>query len=121
MTILSTIHWHILFSGFQELQNSIPWGPPLHLVCKIHLHAKENTFKLFNIDIHFQQKFTNVWYTACFVPNLDPIHGPKIVTSNFYVSEKQYSSNCIKNYEQKLDDDSMKQFTNTYRFCEEQH
>ena len=47
-------------SAFQDLQNSIPWGPPpldyVLWVYKIHTYAKDDTFKPANIDILFLWK-----------------------------------------------------------------
>ena len=62
--------FHLLFelcpmvyfiSAFQDLQNSVPWGPsPLCIMfCSVkvtHLYAKDDTFNPANIDIFFLQK-----------------------------------------------------------------
>ena len=50
-------------SAFQDLHNSVPWVPPFALrsgLQNAHLHAKDDTFKLVNIDILFLQKVLKV-------------------------------------------------------------
>ena len=45
--------------AFQDLQNSVSWGPPFALCSglqKTHFHAKDNTFKPVNMDILFLHK-----------------------------------------------------------------
>ena len=63
---------------FQDLQNSVPWGPcpPLHyvLVCKIHIYMPKTTLSsLLTWLCFFYIKFTNFWYIKSSVPNLTPI------------------------------------------------
>ena len=58
-----------------------------------HLHAKNDTFKLVNIDILFYVKFANLWYITCFIPNLTPIwplsHGLGLLyKAKHYLNEK---------------------------------
>ena len=61
ITRLMTHYFHLLFelyqlvyfiSAFEDLQNSISWGPPFAL----HLLTKGDTFKPVNIDILFLHK-----------------------------------------------------------------
>ena len=46
--------------GFQELQNSIPSFALCSGLQNTHLHAKDDTFKLVNIDIFFLQQMSLV-------------------------------------------------------------
>ena len=55
---LSSIRCYILFLAFQDLKNSISWGPPfgLFLVWKYTIHAENYIFKPVTIDILFLYK-----------------------------------------------------------------
>ena len=65
-------------SIFQDLQNSISWGPLYYVphcimfwsVKFAHLHAKDDAYKATNIDNFMLQKITNFHCATCFVPNL---------------------------------------------------
>ena len=55
--------------AFQDLQNSIPLGPPLHDALEHNEHIsmlKMALTKPANRDIFFVQK---IWYVTCVVPN----------------------------------------------------
>ena len=67
LTIGTFLHIQIRFNsmGFPHLY--------YNLVCIIHVHAKDDTFKPDNTDVLFLQKFAYFWYITCFAPNLAPI------------------------------------------------
>ena len=91
-------------SAFQNLQNSIPWGPPLHYfpVCKIHIYISKMTrSSLWTLMYFSYVKFVNFCYITCFVPILLPTcrrsHGLKAVNyfNPFYIW-KSFQKCCKK-------------------------
>ena len=68
---LSFIHRYNSFPHFKTIKIQFHGVPPPFALCSKHiLHAKDDTFKLGNIDIFFLQKISNVFYITCFVPKL---------------------------------------------------
>ena len=62
--------------AFQDLQNSVPWGPLLHyvLICKMHIYkSKMALSSLLTKILFFSIEFVNFWDMTCFLPNLIPI------------------------------------------------
>ena len=62
--------------AFQDLHNSVPWGPPLHyvLVHKILIYVSKITLaSLLTTIFVFHIKIANFSYITCIAPNLIPI------------------------------------------------